>query len=314
MARLPKKPRVLRRKIDEASRVASRTIARHQDLRQGGPLDVSPTWIEPCQPVLVKTPPAGPDWLHEIKHDGYRAISVVDRGAVKIFTRRGHDWADRMSGIREALASLKVRSAVIDGEVVMMGDDGVADFFALHAALTRREAPGAVLIAFDALHLDGEDLRGRALEERRAILAKLLRKPKHQLQFSEEIAGEGREALRAACDMGLEGIVSKRRGLPYRSGKTDAWRKSRCTQVENFAVIGAGPPARAPVRSLRLARLVAGSLVPCGWAGSGLSERDGRDLRMALDAGRPVVAEIEYRGMTPAGDLRHPVVKACRAG
>ncbi|SDR63531.1 bifunctional non-homologous end joining protein LigD [Rhizobiales bacterium GAS113] len=314
MARLPKKPRVLRRKIDEASRVASRTIARHQDLRQGGPLEVSPAWIEPCQPVLVKTPPAGPDWLHEIKHDGYRAISVVDRGAVKIFTRRGHDWADRMSGIRDALAGLKVRSAVIDGEAVMMGDDGIADFFALHAALARSKAPSAVLIAFDALHLDGEDLRDRALEERRAILAKLLRKPKPQLQFSEEIAGEGREVLHAACDMGLEGIVSKRRGSPYRSGKTDAWHKSRCTQVENFAVIGADPPARAPVRSLRLARLVAGALVPCGWAGSGLSERVGRELRAALDAGRPVVAEIEYRGITPAGELRHPVVKAWRAG
>ena len=108
--------------------------------------------------------------------------------------------------------------------------------------------------------------------------------------------------------------MSKRRSSPYRSGKTDAWRKVKCTTTEHFAVIGADP-LRGPVRSLKLATLKQpGELVPCGSAGSGLSEKDGRDIRAAVDAGRPVVAEIEYRGFTPAGELRHPVVRRWHAG
>ena len=118
---------------------------------------MEPAWIEPCIPTLVKTPPIGADWLHEI--NGYCAISVIDRGRAKIFTRRGHDWSARMPNIKAALERLKVKSAVIDGEVIMTDKDGVADFFALHLALARKSAPGATLIAFDVLELHGEDLR-----------------------------------------------------------------------------------------------------------------------------------------------------------
>jgi len=138
---------------------------------------MQPTWIEPCLPTLVKTPPIGAVWLHEIKHDGYRAISVIKEGRARIFTRRGHDWSDRMPNIKAALERLKVKSAVIDGEVVMIDKDGVSDFFALHLALARKCAPNATLMAFDLLELDGEDLRPRPVEERRARLEKLLRKP-----------------------------------------------------------------------------------------------------------------------------------------
>jgi bifunctional non-homologous end joining protein LigD len=149
------------------------------------------TWIEPCIPTLVKTPPIGSDWLHEIKHDGYRTISVIVRGRAQIFTRRGHDWSARMPNIKAALERLKVKSAVIDGEVVMTDKDGVSDFFALHLALARKSAPDATLMAFDVLELDGEDLRPAPLEERRAILEKLLRKPGPWLQFSAAAEGRG---------------------------------------------------------------------------------------------------------------------------
>src|SRR6516164_128681 len=150
---------------------------------------MEPAWIEPCIPTLVKTPPIGADWLHEI--NGYRAISVIDRGRAQIFTRRGHDWSARMPNIKAALERLKVKSAVIDGEVVMSDKDGVSDFFALHLALARKCAPNATLMAFDLLELDGEDLRPRAVEERRARLEKLLRKPGPSLQFSAAAEGEG---------------------------------------------------------------------------------------------------------------------------
>jgi bifunctional non-homologous end joining protein LigD len=274
---------------------------------------MEPAWIEPCIPTLVKTPPIGADWLHEIKHDGYRAISVIDQGRAKIFTRRGHDWSARMPNIKAALERLKVKSAVIDGEVIMTNKDGVSDFFALHLALARKSAPGATLMAFDVLELDGEDLRPRPLEERRTRLERLLRKPGPWLQFSAAAEGEGLEIWRAACDVGLEGIVSKRRGSLYRSGKSTSWLKTVCTKLEHFAVTDAAP-RRGPVRSLKLARLVEGKLTPCCWVGSGLTEANARKIRTVLDAGQPIVAEVVYRGFTPAGELRHPSLKGWQTG
>jgi bifunctional non-homologous end joining protein LigD len=116
------------------------------------------------------------------------------------------------------------------------------------------------------------------------------------------------QVLRAARDKGLEGIVSKRRSSAYRSGRVDSWRKTKCTMTDHFAVIGVDPP-RGPVRSIKLARLDDGELAPCGSAGSGLSEADGRELRSARDAGRSILVEIEYRDFTPAGELRHPVLR-----
>jgi len=117
---------------------------------------VTPTGIAPC---LVQKPPLGPDWLHERKFDGYRAISGIEHGKARIFTRRGLDWSARMPGIAEALASLKVRSAVIDGEAIMSGENGLPDFFTLHAALVKGSAPQALLMVFDLIHRNGQDAR-----------------------------------------------------------------------------------------------------------------------------------------------------------
>jgi ATP-dependent DNA ligase len=122
-----------------------------------GLFDLPPTRIAPAIPTLVREAPRGPNWLHEVKHDSYRVVCVVDQGAVSIYTRRGHNWADRMPSIARALSALKVRSAVIDGEAIVVGEDGLSDFFTLHAALARKNAPRAVLVAFDIMHLDGED-------------------------------------------------------------------------------------------------------------------------------------------------------------
>jgi bifunctional non-homologous end joining protein LigD len=270
-------------------------------------------WVEPCKAVLVKEPPAGPDWIHEIKHDGYRVIAVISAGRARIFTRRGLDWSSRLPSIRAALEALPVTSATIDGEAAMAGQDGISDFFALHEALAAGSAPDAGLIAFDLLELDGKNLRVDAIEARRKRLKRLIGPPASALQFSDEIGGEGKDALHAARKMGLEGIVSKRRGSAYRSGRDPNWRKTKCTVLDFFAIIGARP-ARGSARSLKVARLLDGILTPCGSVGSGLTEAEGTKIRAAMDAKRALIADVEYRGFTPAGELRHPVLRGWREG
>jgi bifunctional non-homologous end joining protein LigD len=306
MPKQPRKPRAIKRATDaKPERLSSRIVTTRQDLRQAGLFDLPPTWIAPAIPTLVREAPRGPSWLHEIKHDGYRSICVIDHGAVSIYTRRGHNWATRMPSIARGLSALKVRSAVIDGEAIVVGEDGLSNFFTLHAALARKSAPRAVLVAFDLMHLDGEDMRGRELEDRRAVLEAVVRKRAPWIQFSKSIEGEGPEVWRHACNMGLEGIVSKRRGSPYLSGKSPVWRKTKCTLTDHFAVMGYDRDGR----SLRLSRFLDRGLIPCGSAGSGLSDSDARQIRAALDAGQAVIVTVEYRGFTPAGELRHPVIR-----
>ena len=311
MPKPPRKPRAIKRGTDAKSeRVTSRIVSTRHDLRQAGLFDLPPTWIAPAIPTLVRTAPTGLNWLHEIKHDGYRTICVIDQGSISIYTRRGHNWADRFPSIARALSALKVRSAVIDGEAIQIGEDGLSDFFSLHAALARKLAPRALLVAFDLLHLDGEDMRGRELEDRRAVLEAVVRKRAPWIQFSKSIEGNGSEVWRRACGMGLEGIISKRRGSRYFSGKTDAWRKTKCTLTDHFAVMGADPTGR----SLRLSRFLDRGLIPCGSAGSGLSDSDARQIRAALDSKQAVIVTVEYRGFTPAGELRHPVIRSWYRG
>jgi bifunctional non-homologous end joining protein LigD len=203
---------------------------------------------------------------------------------------------------------------VIDGEAVIVGADGVSDFFALHAAMARGAAPEAVLFAFDLLHLDGEDLRARPLAQRRALLAELLVGAGDHVHLSEHHVGEGPALLKAACDMGLEGIVAKRRDAPYGSGYVDSWRKVKCTTTEAFAVTGYDPAGRKGVRALKVSTLRGEELVPCGWVGSGLAGDTCQAIRSALDAGQHVVIDVEFRGWTPAGELRHAVFKGWHEG
>jgi bifunctional non-homologous end joining protein LigD len=189
--------------------------------------------------------------------------------------------------------------------------------FALHAALARRQAPEAQLVAFDLLHIDGKDLCDHPLEQRRARLAELLDgtgrgkrcNSSSQLQFSTAISGDGPDVLRVAREPDLEGVVSKPRGSPYRSDRVKTWVKAVCTMRDSFAVIGA---AGSPARALRLARLAEDELVTCGWAGSGLTVAAGRAIRAALVAKQPIIVDVDHRGLRPAGELRHPVVRAWR--
>jgi len=179
-------------------------------------------FIDPCIPSRAPKPPSGPDWVHEIKHDGYRLIVRRDGVIVRLFTRRGYDWTDRYPAIAAAAAKLKARSFTLDGEVVVCGADGVAMFDALHR---RGRVNDAILQAFDLLELDGVDYRPLPLRQRKNRLARLLARVHGGIALNEHTNARGELVFRQACAMGLEGIVSKRLTAPYRSGPSRDWIK-----------------------------------------------------------------------------------------
>jgi len=183
-------------------------------------------FIEPCAPVLYEVAPAGPDWLHEIKHDGWRMIARKDGNSVRLWSRNGRDWTADFPGIVTAIAHLPNDRLVLDAEAVGHTPDGVPDFHALQSPEGRT---GAVLYAFDLLVLDGRDLRPEPHELRRDLLTETLYDPLGGLALSEAIEGEGATIFRHACALNLEGIVSKRRSARYRSGRDHAWRKIKCS-------------------------------------------------------------------------------------
>jgi bifunctional non-homologous end joining protein LigD len=184
-----------------------------------------PGFIRPCEPVLVDRPPAGPGWLHEIKHDGFRILALKQGERVQIWSRRGADFTGRFTRIADAVRGLSADEAVIDGEAVVFQNDGRSDF---HALLTKRGWLVAALVAFDVLRLNGDDLRQRPLEKRREALARLIAKRRGDgIVFSEALAAEGAVVFKNACAFGLEGIVSKRAGSFYRNGRSRNWLKTK---------------------------------------------------------------------------------------
>jgi bifunctional non-homologous end joining protein LigD len=189
--------------------------------------------------------PDGPQWAHEIKHDGYRMICRRAGERARIFSRNALDWTRQVPAIVEAMRALPVASVVIDGEAVVCDPQGVTDFDALRSALSRRQGRSAVfLFAFDLIELDGRDLRQEPWTARREALVRLLRWTGDGIRLSEHLDGDGAAMFRQACAMGLEGIVSKRRA-PYRSD----WIKVRIRhrQCDRSKISsGADAPRRLP--------------------------------------------------------------------
>jgi bifunctional non-homologous end joining protein LigD len=178
-------------------------------------------FIAPCLPSSAPQPPSGDEWLHEIKHDGFRVGK--DGTRVKLYSRPGNDLTDRFPLIVEALARLRTHSCIIDGEAVACGEDGIASFDRI-----RHHDAGVFLYAFDLVELDGDDLRRDPLAVRKATLASLLARAAPGLRFNEHVdEQDGPLVFQHACKLGLEGIVSKRRNSPYRSGRSPDWIKSK---------------------------------------------------------------------------------------
>jgi bifunctional non-homologous end joining protein LigD len=180
--------------------------------------------IEPCLPTKTDALPSGGLWLHEIKHDGFRVIARKDGARVRLYSRPGNDLTDRFPLILEALARLHSRSCIIDGEAVACDENGVASFDRIRY---RRHDGKVFLYAFDLIELGGDDLRREPLDVRKATLRSLLIKAGPGLRWNEHIEGDGETIFRHACKLGLEGIVSKRKDSPYRSGRSPDWLKMK---------------------------------------------------------------------------------------
>jgi bifunctional non-homologous end joining protein LigD len=179
--------------------------------------------------------PIGPQWAFEIKHDGYRFIVRKEGNRIQVLSRAGKDWTAAVPGIVMSMQDLPARSAILDGECVVCDEQGLTDFDGLRSAMARGRAPEAFLYVFDLLELDGEDLRKQPWEERRNRLKQLLSKPRFGLVLSEHSDGDGEALFRKACEMGLEGLVAKRRRSLYRGGPSKDWIKIKNPNAPAFS-------------------------------------------------------------------------------
>ncbi|MGB0086880.1 MAG: DNA ligase D [Rhodomicrobiaceae bacterium] len=279
--------------------------------------------------TLVSEAPEGDDWLHEIKFDGYRCAVAVARGKVKCFSRKGLDWTDRFKRIAVAATKIGTRSALIDGEVAAFSHERT-DFSALQAAL--KTDGDLVYFAFDLLELDGRDLRGRPLVERKAKLKELLSSlPKTSpIHYSDHVRGSGGEVLKRLCAKGQEGVVSKRADSKYVGQRTRSWLKIKCTRRQEFVIVGWTPSTKRgrSFASLLLGYYSGDALIYSGRVGTGFDGATLDELGAKLKAlaretspaeGVPsqirrhvrwvkpeLVAEIAFTEFTADGALRHP--------
>ncbi len=295
-------------------------------------------FIEPALASLQSQAPAGKEWLHEIKFDGYRIQAQIDGTEVRLLTRTGLDWTERFGGdIAAALARLKCKDAILDGEIVVLGSDGISSFSLLQSDLSSGRMDRMVFYVFDLLQLDGEDLRKEPLVERKDRLRELLGKADDNaaVRFSDHFTEPGKVMLQHACRMGLEGVVSKRADAPYRSGRGKVWIKSKCTQRQEF-VIGGYLPSETTGRGLR-SLLVGyhedGGLKYAGRVGTGFSAKVADNLKKKLDALKAtkspfnasvpkgkglvwvkpeLVGEVEFRSWTSEHIIRHASFQGLR--
>lgn len=289
---------------------------------------------------LVKDPPLGDAWLHELKFDGYRIGAFIDRRDVRLISRNQNDWTDRFPALRAALRGLPVRQAFVDGEAAVVQADGRTSFQALQNTFSGESKLPITYFVFDILHLDGEDLAQLPLEQRKQRLMALLAGCRDAtIRYSDHVIGHGKEFFADACQHGLEGIVSKRRAAPYRAGRTPDWVKTKCIRRQEFVIGGFTEPqgSRAGLGALLIGVHEAGyGLVFAGKVGTGFSNRSARELRQQLEgieqrespfvnpprAGlarhahwvKPqLVAEIAFSEWTDDGKVRHPSFQGLRA-
>ncbi|WP_145205976.1 DNA ligase D [Sphingobium sp. B2] len=286
--------------------------------------------LPPFQPVqlatLVDHVPAGDRWVHELKYDGYRILLAVGGGDGRAYTRSGLDWSDRFAGILADAVTLRARSALIDGEAVVILPDGRTSFQALQTAL--KSDPGKIdYMAFDLLGLDGEDLSGRPLLERKEKLAKLIGEGRGHIRYSDHIVGKGEQLFDSFCGAGLEGVISKRIDARYTGSRSGSWVKTKCIRRQEFVIVGWTPSDKQRgFRALLLGVHEKGKLRYAGKVGTGFSAEEVERLMAlmtplaqkapTLDAPRAavrgatwikprLVAEIAYIEFTKEGVLRH---------
>jgi bifunctional non-homologous end joining protein LigD len=307
-----------------------------RDVQPGGGARL-PDFVSPSLATLHASTPSGPQWLHEIKYDGYRVEARLDRGKVQLLTRKRQDWTHRFKPIAAAVAKLKADTALLDGELVVEDQKGLSSFSLLQTDLKAGRSDRFVYNVFDLLHLDGRDLTGLPLIERKAELQRLLRpNGGGPIRYVEHFDGDGRVIFEHAKKLNFEGIISKLRDAPYRSGRTDNFVKIKAHAEQEFVVVGFTPSTAMPnaIGALTAAFHENGELRYAGRVGTGYTHDVARDLWKRLEklrVDRPPVAvpkterrknviwikpqiviEAEYRGVTHDGLLRQAAYKGLR--
>jgi len=253
----------------------------------GAKKKILPPFVEPSLASLADKAPSGDKWVHEIKHDGYRLQARIDGKKIKLLTRKSLDWTERFDRIAKALGELHLGSALIDGEAVVEDQSGFSSFSNLQIALKENRQDKMRYYAFDLLYLDGYDLTQAPLVERKALLQTALSgvPANSPIRYSEHLETDGPTMLEHSCRLGLEGIISKRKDSPYRSGRGEAWLKSKCRESQEFVVLGYVPSTAATklVGSLVLGYYENGKIQYAGRVGTGWSTAVAASLWKDLD-------------------------------
>jgi bifunctional non-homologous end joining protein LigD len=297
-----------------------------------------PDYVAPMLTTLVSEPPAGGDWIHEIKYDGYRLVARIERGRARLFSRNRKEWTASLPQVARDLARLPVQTAWVDGEVVVLDESGRSSFQGLQNALADPKAKGLAFFAFDIMYLDGYDLRGVALTERKRVLREIAADTPGVVRVGPELAGSGHEYFAQACKLGLEGIIAKRAQSTYASGlRTREWQKIKCIQRQEMVIGGYTEPqgSRKGFGALLLGYHEDGGLRYAGKVGTGFDDAMLRKLTPELakrEIDKPafvdpprgyeakgahwirpeLVAEIAFTEWSRDGALRHPSFQGLR--
>jgi bifunctional non-homologous end joining protein LigD len=298
-----------------------------------------PTFLEPCLASPCDKPPSGSKWIHEIKHDGYRIQARINGRDTRLFTRKALDWTARFRSVADALAGLGLGSALIDGEIVVEDEKGISSLNNLQADLKAGRRERFRYYLFDLLYCEGYDLTKATLVDRKRLLQDIVASlaAGSPIRFSEHLEADGPTMLEHSCRFGLEGIISKRRDLPYRPGRSEHWFKAKCQQSQEFVILGyvASTAASRTVGALALGYYADGQLVYAGRVGTGWSadlaaslyadldkiKTTKPALRNALPAGAEkglvwtephLVCAVEYRDWTHDGLIRQSSFKGLR--
>lgn len=287
-----------------------------------------PPFQKPQLATLVDTVPAGSDWIHEYKYDGYRLLIAVGEGTGVAWTRNGKDWSHRFARLVEAAAKQFPAGTLIDGEAVALDAKGKPNFGLLQRALKDDGSADLDFFAFDLLVDGGKDVTKLSNLERKARLAALMKKAKRPFHYADHVTGKGEALLKAICAEGGEGIIAKKGDAPYSGRRGRAWLKVKCTNRQEFVIVGwADSDKSRHFRSLLLATREGGTLTYAGKVGTGFTMQTIADIAeqlKAIEVDKPpltvpraeakgahwvkphLVAEIAFTEFTSAGTLRHP--------
>jgi bifunctional non-homologous end joining protein LigD len=324
-------------KVPETEKTSGKVKAARQPDLDSYPKERMPKFVAPQLANQSEEPPGGPGWLHEIKLDGYRIQAHKSDGEVHLYTRTGLDWTHRMKEIAAQIARLAVDTAVFDGEVVVLAENGTSSFADLQAAFQDEAKHFLTYFVFDLLHLNGHNLREAPLSVRKSLLAAILAQPGDSIRFSEHLEVSGSTMFRSACELDAEGIVSKRASGKYKSGRTSDWVKTKCIHEQEFVIGGLTLPSTGAhgVGALLLGYYDDdGKLIYSGRTGTGFTQKTHRLLRDKVDTFRQdkspfvtvpaefrrgviwikpkLVAQVKFATWTADGLVRHASFKGLR--